>query len=252
MDFPASIRQQSCRDCLSGQSLGFDIRMAFQPIVEPARQAIFGYEALVRGPEGQGAAWVFAQINKDNRYYFDQACRVKAIETAARLRLDRILSINFMPNAVYKPENCIRATLEAADLFGFDIRNIMFEVVESERISDQQKLKHIFDCYTERGFLTAIDDYGSGFAKAEWLISLQPDVLKLDMALIRDINQEPRKQARLRSILELADQAKTRVLAEGIESPAELSYLQDQGIELFQGYWFAKPHLEQLVEPRFR
>ncbi|HJS16091.1 MAG TPA: EAL domain-containing protein, partial [Rheinheimera sp.] len=79
MDFPEQIKQQSCMDCLSGQSLGFEIRMAFQPIIDWSKQDIIGYEALVRGPEGQGAGWVFEQINDSNKYYFDQACRVKAI-----------------------------------------------------------------------------------------------------------------------------------------------------------------------------
>ena len=63
MDFPEQIKQQSCMDCLSGQSLGFEIRMAFQPIIDWSSQEIDGYEALVRGPEGQGAGWVFEQIN---------------------------------------------------------------------------------------------------------------------------------------------------------------------------------------------
>ncbi len=102
--------------------------MAFQPIIEWSSQSVIGYEALVRGANGEGAAAVLSQVTRKNKYYFDQACRVKAIETATRLGLDKILSINFMPNAVYKPETCIRATIEAADLFGFDIRNIMFEV----------------------------------------------------------------------------------------------------------------------------
>ena len=125
MDFPEQIKQQSCMDCLSGQSLGFEIRMAFQPIIDWSVQDIIGYEALVRGPEGQGAGWVFEQINDSNKYYFDQACRVKAIETASKLGLKKLLSINFLPNAVYNPETCIRATIEAGDLFGFDITQFM-------------------------------------------------------------------------------------------------------------------------------
>jgi len=71
MDFPDSIKQQTLRDCLSGASLGFEIRMAFQPIVDWQKKQIVSYEALVRGPEGQGAGWVFERINENNRYYFD-------------------------------------------------------------------------------------------------------------------------------------------------------------------------------------
>lgn len=248
MEFPAQIKQQSCMDCLSGKSLGFDIKMAFQPIIDWAAQEIVGYEALVRGPEGQGAGWVFDHINDHNKYYFDQACRVKAIETASRLGLRKLLSINFLPNAVYNPETCIRATIEAADLFGFDIRQIMFEVTEGEQITDQAKLKRIFESYAKRGFITAIDDFGAGYASLAWLTALTPAVLKLDMGLIRDIDQDPLKQAVLKGILTVCQQLNTKVLAEGIESQAELDYLWAQGIQWFQGYYFARPALEQLIQ----
>ncbi len=247
MDFPEQIKQQSCMDCLSGQSLGFEIRMAFQPIIDWSLQDIVGYEALVRGPEGQGAGWVFEQINDSNKYYFDQACRVKAIETAAKLGLKKLLSINFLPNAVYNPETCIRATIEAADLFGFDITQIMFEVTEGEQITDQAKLKRIFESYAKRGFITAIDDFGSGYAGLGWLTSLKPAVLKLDMGLIRDIDQDTVKQAVLKGILTVCSELGTKVLAEGVESKAELDYLVSTGISWFQGYYFAKPQLEKLL-----
>ncbi len=246
MQFPSQIRQQSCHDCLAGADLGFEIRMAFQPIIEWSSQSIVGYEALVRGAQGEGAGQVLARINEHNKYYFDQACRVKAIETATRLGLDKLLSINFMPNAVYNPETCIRATIEAADLYGFDIRNIMFEVTEGEQILDQQHLLNIFQSYAKRGFITAIDDFGAGFAHEDWLASLKPRVLKLDMALIRDIDQQPEKQQRLQQILAQCALFGCKVLAEGVETAAELAYLSAQGIDWFQGYYFAKPQLEQL------
>lgn len=247
MDFPEKIKQQTCMDCLSGQSLGFEIKMAFQPIINWKTQDIVGYEALVRGPDGQGAAWVFEQINNNNRYYFDQACRVKAIETAARLGLNKLLSINFMPNAVYNPDTCIRATIEAADMFSFDIKNIMFEVTEGEQIRDQVKLHKIFESYSKRGFITAIDDFGSGYAGLAWLASLRPAVVKLDMSLVRGIAQDSVKQAVLKGILVVCNELNSKVLAEGVETKDELDYLSATGIEWFQGYYFAKPRLEQLL-----
>ncbi len=231
---------------MAGSALGFDIRMAFQPIIEWSSQSVIGYEALVRGANGEGAAAVLSQVTRKNKYYFDQACRVKAIETATRLGLDKILSINFMPNAVYKPETCIRATIEAADLFGFDIRNIMFEVTEGEQILDHAHLLNIFKSYAARGFITAIDDFGAGFAHEDWLHSLRPRVLKLDMALIRDIDQSVEKQQRVGQILQQCALLGCRVLAEGVESAAELDYLASQGIDWFQGYYFARPRLEVL------
>ena len=247
MEIPSRIKQQSCRECLSGKSLGFEIRMAFQPIIDWKLKDIVGHEALVRGPNGEGAGWVFAKINDTNKYYFDQACRVKAIETASKLELDKVLSINFLPNAIYNPETCIRATIEAADLFGFNIKQIMFEVTEGEQIVNREKLINIFDSYAKRGFITAIDDFGAGYADLSWLDDLKPQILKLDMSLIRDIDIFPKKQEHIQSILEYCSTLKTTVLAEGIESRAELDYLAGLGINLFQGYYFAKPQLEYLV-----
>ena len=248
MHFPDNIKQQTCSDCLSGQSLGFDIRMAFQPIIDWRNKTIYGYEALVRGPNGEGAGWVFARINDSNKYYFDQACRVKAIQTAARLGCNAFLSINFLPNAVYSPETCIKATIEAADLYGFDLTKLIFEVTEGEQIPDKDHLNRIFKSYAKRGFQTAIDDYGAGFATLDWLMELKPHILKLDMELVRNIEQHPAKQFIVEQTLAQCALQGTRVLAEGIETQAELDYLAALGIDYFQGYLFAKPLLEQLAD----
>ena len=247
MHFPDNIKQQSCRDCLSGKDLGFQIRMAFQPIIDWQTKSIFAYEALVRGPEGEGAGWVFAHINDDNKYYFDQACRVKAIETAAKLGCGAFLSINFLPNAVYNPETCIKATIEAADVYGFDLTKLIFEVTEGEQIPDKAHLNRIFRSYAKRGFQTAIDDYGSGYATLDWLMELKPHILKLDMQLIRNIDQRPAKQFIVEQTIAQCQLQGTKVLAEGIETKGELDYLTSVGIRYLQGYYFAKPQLEYLA-----
>ena len=98
----------------------------------------------MRGPNGESAYSVLSQVNDDNRYAFDQACRVKAIRLASRLQLDKVLSINFLPNAVYEPAHCIRSTLAAAKETGFPIENLMFEIVESEQVYDRTHLTNIF------------------------------------------------------------------------------------------------------------
>ena len=93
--------------------------MAFQPIVDVRSREVFAYEALVRGLDGSGAAHILGQVNDDNRYQFDQACRVKAVRLAAQLGMGCHVSINFLPNAVYEPAACIRTTLEAAQQHQF-------------------------------------------------------------------------------------------------------------------------------------
>lgn len=98
-----------CSACRQMPDL-FPFTMAFQPVVDLQDHRIDAHEALVRGPNGEGAASVLAQLNAENLYAFDQACRIKAIELAARLKLGCQLNINFLPNAVYEPRACIRWT----------------------------------------------------------------------------------------------------------------------------------------------
>lgn len=88
---PLSGSAQDCIDCGRGERVGFAFDYAYQPIVNLARQEIFAHEALVRGPNGEGAASVLAKVNDANRYSFDQACRVKAIKGAKELGIIELM-----------------------------------------------------------------------------------------------------------------------------------------------------------------
>ncbi len=135
-------RKNVCAACRVGSRL-FAFSMAFQPIVDLQYNRIDAYEALVRGPAAEGAAHVLNQVDSENTYAFDQACRVKAIELAASLGMDRQLSINFLPNAVYDPRACIQTTLKTAARTGFPLHRLTFEILESETVADTQHLlKH--------------------------------------------------------------------------------------------------------------
>ncbi|AFY38811.1 diguanylate phosphodiesterase [[Leptolyngbya] sp. PCC 7376] len=250
MEISEKYRQPlECSACADSVGLDFDFTMAFQPIVNTKKKEIFAYEALARGLKNEPAGTIFDQVNKDNRYRFDQCCRTKAIKLAADLSMSTLLSINFMPNAVYQPESCIRTTLNAADAYGFPIEKIIFEITESEKVDDLEHLKKIVAYYRERGFKTAIDDFGAGYAGLNFLSEIRTDIIKLDMALIRNIDRDSVKQAIIRGVLQVCQELKTIVIAEGVETQAELKILQSFGIELFQGYLFAKPLFQQLVSP---
>jgi len=238
------IPNPGCEHCTD--PLDFDFTFAFQPIVDIEQKKIFAHEALVRGKEGQSAGWVLSRVNEKNRYRFDQECRIKAIGLAAKLGMKTKLSINFMPNAVYVPEACIRTTLEAANKLNFDISNIIFEVLESEEIRDPNKLKDIFSYYGKQGFSTAIDDFGSGYAGLTLLAELEPSFIKLDMYLIRDIHKEKVKQSIVNGIINTAKDLNIGIIVEGVESVEEALWLKDKGIKLMQGYLFAKPAFEHL------
>ena len=235
-----------CASCRDGEALDFDFSMAFQPIVDMRDQSVYAYEALVRGTDGSGAASVLGRVNDQNRYAFDQACRVKAVELAAHLQIPCLLSINFLPNAVYQAATCIRATLAAARRFGFPTERIIFEITEGEELVDKDHLKGIVLEYKRQGFTTAIDDFGAGYSGLNLLAEFQPDVIKLDMALLRDIDTASVRQVIVEGIVGICRALNIEVVAEGIETNGELHYLQGLGVYLFQGYLLARPAFETL------
>lgn len=241
----------SCEGCLDKGNLDFDFTMAFQPIINCKTQQVYGYEALVRGLNNESAFSVLSKVNDDNRYLFDQLCRVKAISLASKLKLTSMLSINFMPNAVYKPERCIRTTLDAANKYQFPVDKIIFEFTEVEKIDDVDFVKSIIEYYIELGFKTAIDDFGSGYAGLGLLADLQTDIVKFDIELIRNIDKSRARQSIVKNSLNIFRDLKITPLAEGIETMEEFKCLRDFGIELIQGFLFAKPGFESLPEVDF-
>ena len=228
--------------------MDFDFSMAFQPIVDVSKRQIFAQEALARGLNNEPAANVFAQVNQNNLYRFDQVCRTKAIKLASELEMPTLLSINFMPNAVYQPERCLRTTLAAAQTYNFPLEQIMFEITESEKVDDLPHLRNIVEHYRQCGFKTAIDDFGAGYAGLNLLSEIPADIVKLDMALVRSIDQDKTRQAIVRGVLQVCDELSTTVIAEGVETREEWDTLQSLGVNLFQGFYFAKPAFEAQAE----
>ncbi len=241
-------RHLGCAECAGGAGLEFEFTMAFQPIVNVATREVFAHEALVRGMNEEAAPRVFENVNDTNRYRFDQSCRVKAVRLASELHMKTFLSINFMPNAVYQPDLCIRTTLEAARTYNFPADRIIFEITESEKVDDHAHLQEIVQYYKKCGFKTAIDDFGAGYAGLNLLADLQTDIVKLDMALIRSIERDRVRQAIVRGILQVCRELGAMVIAEGVETTEEVNVLRSFGIELFQGFYFARPAFEALAK----
>ncbi|MCF6437422.1 EAL domain-containing protein [Pseudoalteromonas sp. MMG022] len=246
-----SCQRAGCTNCRDKLSLNFDFSMAFQPILACEHRQIFGYEALVRGVNNESAWSVISQVNEENRYAFDQLCRVKAIKLAAKLDMQQFLSINFLPNAIYKPERCIRTTLEAAKEYDFPISRIMFEFTEVEKIEDADHIKQVVEYYRALGFLTATDDFGAGYSGLNLLADFQTNIIKLDMALIRNIHEDKLRQVIVRNCLNMFHELNITPLAEGIETVGEYQWLREAGVSLMQGYLFAKPSFESLPEVNF-
>lgn len=241
----------TCRGCKDGAEFALPFTMAFQPIVDTHSGTPFAYEALIRGIDGSGAYSVLSQVTDENRYAFDQACRVTAIEKALAAGImegGAKLSINFLPNAVYSPMACIQLTLRTAHAAGLPVDRLIFEFTENEQMGSPEHVSSIIDTYKQIGFSVAIDDFGSGHSGLEMFACFVPDEIKIDRALISDIHEHRRKQAIVKAIVQMCDDLGTIVIAEGIETALEAATLRSLGIRYHQGYWYARPALERLPE----
>lgn len=242
--------ETGCRKCGEGVP-GIEFEFAFQPIVSVKNKTVFAHEALARGPNGEPAHSVLGQVTWENRHRFDQECRTRAIKRAAALGMRESLSINFIPNSVADPRACVQRTLHAASECGFDLFRLIFEVTESERIVDAESLVAIFREYRKLGIKTAIDDYGAGYAGLNLLARFQPDLVKIDMDLVRGVDANKTKQIIVENIVSLCDKLGIVPLAEGVETSEECDFLANLGIDLMQGFLFARPAFRALsmVDP---
>lgn len=242
--------QVGCHGCRS-EGHDFDIEMAFQPIVDVETGRPFAFEALVRGRNGEGAGEVLASVTPENRYAFDQQCRVAAIKGAVAagiLNTDARLSINFLPNAVYSPVACIRLTLKVARETGFPTNRLIFEFTENEEMADTDHVRNIVESYRKMGFATAIDDFGAGHAGLGLLAKFQTDFIKLDMELVRAIDANLPRRLIVEGVIRIAKSLGITVIAEGIETVAEYDALRAIGVRYIQGYLLARPGFKTLPE----
>ena len=239
---------QNCHACRNGTGFEPAIRMAFQPIMDCETGRPYAYEALVRSADGASAASVLQQVDAENRYAFDQLCRVRAIEDACAaglLETDARLSINFLPNAVYSPKACIRLTMATAKANGLPLDRLIFEFTENEEL-DVVHVQNIVASYRAFGFSCALDDFGAGYSGLGLLATFTPDLLKLDMHLVRTIDADPTRRAIINAMVALCRQLSIVLVAEGVETQAEADVLQLLGVRYLQGYYFAMPALGSL------
>jgi EAL domain-containing protein (putative c-di-GMP-specific phosphodiesterase class I) len=228
--------------------------MAFQPIVDLRDGRVWAYEALVRGIDGASAGSVLGRISDENRYAFDQRCRVVAIERAVAaglLETHAKLSINFLPNAVYSPRACIQLTLKTAAAQGLDPSRLVFEFTETERMADPDHVRRIVESYQAMGFGAALDDFGAGYAGLTLLARFQPDIIKLDMELLRGLDASLPRRKIVQAVVAMCADMGVTVVAEGVETRGELDAVRAMGVDLVQGYLLARPAFEQLPEVSF-
>ena len=228
--------------------IGFEFSFAFQPIVDIHNRRVISYEALVRGPRGEPSAAVFAQVSRDNFAKFDEICRQKAIHLASRLKIPSRLNLNMTASSMYEVDMSITATFRASLQSGIPVENIIFEVIEYESLIDNRNLLKYLKIIQDFGFKTAVDDFGAGHSGLSLLVQYQPNFIKLDRNLIAGIHQDFVKQSVFTGIQHICKNLSIDIVAEGVETSGEYHWLQDAGVRLFQGYFFARPAFEALPD----
>jgi EAL domain-containing protein (putative c-di-GMP-specific phosphodiesterase class I) len=219
----------------------------FQPIVaRDAPHLPYAHECLLRwrtpdGGIGAPGPLFEAAGGAGLLFHLDRAARETHVRNAAKRSVGTRLFINFTPTSIYDPRNCLKSTLAVIDEVGLRRDQIVFEVIETERVDDVRHLKDILSYYQENGFRVALDDLGAGHATLQMLGQLLPDLVKLDMDLVRDVHQDRFKSELVRRIIGLAHEFGIEVVAEGIETAEEAAWLTSQKVDYMQGYYFAKP-----------
>lgn len=217
--------------------------IALQPIVELASGATVGFEALARFPQ-YGSLTTVA--------WFEEAMLVGLgpdLEAAAlRAGLGRL---DALPPDAYLSLNVSPGTLVAIEadrvLDGFPADRLVVEITEHTPISDYRPVLRSAERLRERGLRLAIDDAGAGFASMRHVIDLRPDLIKLDMGLVRGIDRDPLRQALTASLVAFAATTDSPLVAEGVESVHELGVLARLGVEYGQGFLFGRPDAEPLA-----
>lgn len=219
---------------------------AFQPIVNVVSGAIVSFEALVRGEQNETALSIFKQISPADMHEFDNLLRLSAIPLAAKLGIQCHLNLNLLPGSLAESDAAILSTLAAAKAHGMHAEFITLEITEQEIIHDFKRFIDAIDVARNCGMGFSIDDFGAGYAGLNMLAEFQPDTVKLDMSLVRDIETHGPRQAIVRGIARTCLDLGIDIIAEGVETTSEYWWFREEGIELFQGFLFAKPGFEHL------
>ena len=225
----------------------------YQPIVD-AKEDVFAYEILSRFQNEDGSIIypneIFSAARSRGRLYaLDRVCRMTAVRYAAAIK-DKKAFINFIPTSIYSPEFCLQSTTALANQLNLDPTQLVFEVVETEKVEDLDHLKRILTYYKEKGFQYALDDVGEGYSTIEMLADLKPKYMKLDMQYVQGVAQDDSKQKIARKFLEKAFEVDSIPLAEGVEEREDFEWLKEVGYQLFQGYYFGRPGPEPLAIDR--
>jgi len=220
----------------------------FQPVFRLPDLDLFGFECLMRGRNADGElvspGKMIQQARQANlTFMLDRASRETHIQNAAQRAFSKDLHfmINFMPNAIYEPQFCLRTTMAALEKTELQRDQIIFEVVETESIDAKDHLKGVLEYYRSQEAAVALDDLGSGYSGLNWVGELKPDMIKIERNIVSKSVESSIDYSIAESVLQLGRANGIMVLAEGIETQAEFEQMRDLGVDLVQGFLLGYP-----------
>jgi EAL domain-containing protein (putative c-di-GMP-specific phosphodiesterase class I)/DNA-binding response OmpR family regulator len=222
------------------------ITCVYQPIVNLSDYTVIGYELLARGPlqsELHRPDALFEVARAENRVpELDRLCRMMAARSSATLPQEYLRFINTEPIDLLSRSGGDIAVQEFIDATPLKLRGqTVMEITENAVIDDFPHMRHVVDRLRDQGFRIAIDDAGAGYAGLQTMVEIEPDFIKLDMSLTRQLERSVVKQKLIGTLRDFCEQAGIALVAEGIETPDQLDALLALGITFGQGFLFAHP-----------
>lgn len=223
----------------------------FQPIINLGHADFLGFEGLIRGPADsplQMPVKLFGAAEQHGlSLEIEMLSRQTVLETFARQNLPGNLFLNVSPETLTHPDFRNGQTLAFMRELNIDPARIVIELTENQPVFDFAAMRDALLHYRAMGFKVAIDDLGEGFSSLRLWLELRPEFVKIDMSFVQGCDLDPIKLQFLKSIQQIAASCGTQIIAEGIETEAELRVVKDTGIALGQGYFIARPHATPLL-----
>jgi EAL domain-containing protein (putative c-di-GMP-specific phosphodiesterase class I)/GGDEF domain-containing protein len=217
----------------------------FQPILNLSTSEVIGYEGLIRGPVGTSLRAPLELFRLADKFGYalrlERLCRQTVLERFSTLNLPHKLFLNVRPQCLALPGLGTSSTRELLKRLQLEPERIVIELTENLPIFDFDSVRAALMTYRQLGFSVAIDDLGEGFASFRLWSELRPEYVKADMHFVQGIDADPLKLQFLKSIQQIADSCQTHIVAEGIETEAELTVVRDLGVAFAQGRLIASP-----------
>jgi diguanylate cyclase (GGDEF)-like protein len=217
----------------------------FQPIIDLKSGEFLGFEGLIRGPADSPLHSPINLFGAAEQHGLslevEMLSRQTVLEAFARQNLPGNLFLNVSPETLTNPSFKNGQTLAFLRQLGIAPERVIIEITENQPTFDFAAMRSALLHYRSMGFQIAIDDLGEGFSSLRLWSELRPEFIKIDMHFVQGVDRDPIKLQFLKSIQHIAESCGTQVIAEGVETEAELKVVKDIGIAFGQGYFIARP-----------